>query len=222
MRKVIKTILILQTILFYTSCSDNAEVAGSIPLIGEDEKSTTPVSVQFEDSTVKVISKELELDSLINFEEINDGLTDSLKPPCGQVKKYKYHHFENAQPKKNKSNMSFPKSVRGTYYSSVNKNIKLIVTKDGLLYGEKNLDTIFRITPETMLKIERNMLLLNYLQSGEKNTDFFWITDQVIYSRDSISFKIIPVGLFKENPERKEIRDYLYGNNTHVETSFFR
>ena len=92
----------------------------------------------------------------------------SIKPPCGKIKLFKYQSFGSAQPKNYSEEKSFPRSLRGTYYNTENRNYELIVTKHALLYGKTKLDTIFKITDTTTVKIEQNTFLLSYLQSGAK------------------------------------------------------
>lgn len=145
-----------------------------------------------------------------------------LKPPCGQIKKYSYQQFGNAQPKSYGAEKSFSRCLRGTYYNTVNRNLTLIITKHALLYGDKKLDTIFKISPETQVKTDQNTLLLSYLQSGAKIPNPYWVTDQIRLHKDTLFFKTIPVGTLSEYPTKKQIREYLKGNNTPVVTSFFR
>lgn len=160
--------------------------------------------------------------TLVKQEVNKKEVADLLKPPCGQIKKYKYQQFGNAQPKSYGAQKSFPRHLRGVYYNTVNRNATLIVAKHVLLYGEKKLDTIFKISPEMQVKTDQNTLLLSYLQSGAKVPSSYWVTDQIRLHKDTLFFKTIPVGTLSEYPTKKQIREYLKGNNTPVVTSFFR
>lgn len=174
------------------------------------------------DTLISTTKKSKDSLKLVKQEVNKKEVADLLKPPCGQIKKYKYQQFGNAQPKSYGAQKSFPRHLRGTYYNTINRNATLIVAKHALLYGEKKLDTIFKITPEAQVKTDQSTLLLSYLQSGAKIPNPYWVTDQIRLHKDTLFFKTIPVGTLSEYPTKKQIREYLKGNNTPIVSSFFR
>ena len=174
-----------------------------------------------EDST---ITNQTEKNTTIESTKIDPHAfaKSSTKPPCGRVKLFKYQSFGSAQPNSYSVEKSFPRYLRGTYYNTVNRNFELVVTKHALLYGETKLDTIFKITDTTTVKIEQNTLLLNYLQKGAKIENPYWVTDQMTLNKDTLFFKTIPPGTLSEYPSKKQIREYLKTNNTQVITSYYK
>ena len=200
MRDSIFNMILGDTLTSYSSVSDSGE---------EVEKDSTATSQAEKDST----SESTKTDP-------HAFAKSSVKPPSGRIKLFNYQSFGSAQPKNYSKEKSFPRYLRGTYYNTENRNYELIVTKYALLYGKTKLDTIFKITDTTTIKIEQNTFLLSYLQSGPEIQNPYWVTDQMILTKDTLFFKTIPTGTLSEYPTRRQIKDYLKSNNTPVISSY--